>query len=342
VGLLPYEETQVVLESTSDGTRLQGTLSLPEGNSPFPAALLISGAGPQDRDYTAFGHRPFLVLADHLARHGIAVLRMDDRGAGSSEGDATRATLRAVTGDIQAGISFLTAHPKVNRSAVGLIAHSEGGRVAPVAARESGDLAFVVLLAPAVVRPAELGQAQVAAMAAVSDDPLVPVQAALIAMIREALRREPDSERALAAMRAGAATWIASLPAQPAALLDRLWARAEFQAQVELLVQALGTPWNREMFELDPARPLESLAVPVLALYGDLDVQTPHDQGVAALERYWADHPDATIEVLPGLNHFFQHARTGLPAEIPSIEETLAPEVLERVSAWIRARFRRG
>jgi hypothetical protein len=314
-------------------------LSLPEGNGPFPAALLISGAGPQDRDYTAFGHRPFLVLADHLARHGLAVLRMDDRGAGGSAGDATRATLSAVTGDIRAGISLLTAHPQVDPGAVGLIAHSEGGRVAAVAAGESGDLAFVVLLAPAAVPAADLGRAQAAAMAAVSDDPLLPVQAALVAMIREAVRREPHAERALAAIRAGAATWIGSLPAQPAAILDFLWARAEFQAQVEQLVQALGTPWNREMYELDPAPPLESLAVPVLALYGDLDVQAPPDQGVAALERYWVDHPDATIEVLPGLNHFLQHARTGLPAEIPGIEETLAPEVLERVSAWIGVRF---
>jgi hypothetical protein len=264
---------------------------------------------------------------------------MDDRGAGGSAGDATRATLSAVTGDIRAGISLLTAHPQVDPGAVGLIAHSEGGRVAAVAAGESGDLAFVVLLAPAAVPAADLGRAQAAAMAAVSDDPLLPVQAALVAMIREAVRREPHAERALAAIRAGAATWIGSLPAQPAAILDFLWARAEFQAQVEQLVQALGTPWNREMYELDPAPPLESLAVPVLALYGDLDVQAPPDQGVAALERYWVDHPDATIEVLPGLNHFLQHARTGLPAEIPGIEETLAPEVLERVSAWIGVRF---
>lgn len=123
----PYRESVVSFASAADGTRLEGTLTTPEGDGPFPAVLLLSGAGAQDRDYTVLGHRFFLVLADHLARRGIAVLRVDDRGAGRSAGDSTQATIAEAIGDIQAAVSLLGAHPSVRADRVGLIAHSEGG-----------------------------------------------------------------------------------------------------------------------------------------------------------------------------------------------------------------------
>lgn len=335
----PYEEVEVSFENPEDGTRLAGTLTLPDGEGPFPAALLLSGAGPQDRDYTVFGHRPFLVLADHLARSGIAVLRLDDRGTGSSAGDATQSTLALAIGDVHAGMEILGRHPRIDPDALGLIAHSEGGRVAPPAAVASDAIAFLVLLAPPVVSAEELGRGQGAATAAVSNDPLVPVQAALIEMIRRTLADEADPERALASIRANASTWMASLAPEVSRITDILWARPEFQAQVEQLVIALGTPWNRSLYDLDPAPPLEALAVPVLALYGDRDLQAPPGQNATALEALWAEHPDAAIEILPGLNHFFQHSDTGLPAEIPDIQETFAPEAMDRISGWIEGRF---
>lgn len=337
----PYEEVEVRIENPSDGTQLAGTLTLPDGEGPFPAALLLSGAGPQDRDYTVFGHRPFLVLADHLARSGIAVLRLDDRGAGGSAGDATLSTLALAIGDVHASIEMLHRHPRIDSGAIGLLAHSEGGRVAPPAAVASHDIAFVILLAPPAVSAGELSRGQAAAAGAVSSDPMVPVQAALIDMIRLKLVDEPAPERALAAIRASAPTWIASLPAEVSRILGILWPRADFQTQVEQLVNALGTPWNRSLYGVDPGPPLAALRVPVLTLYGDRDVQAPPAQNATALQAHWLDHPDATIEILPGLNHFFQHSETGLPSEIPSNDETFAPEALTRISGWIENRFAR-
>ncbi|MEX1256925.1 MAG: alpha/beta hydrolase [Gemmatimonadota bacterium] len=335
----PYDEVEVSLENPQDGTRLAGTLTLPDGEGPFPAVVLLSGAGPQDRDYAVFGHRPFLVLADYLARRGIAALRLDDRGTGGSAGDATRSTLALAIADVRAGVQVLGRHPRIDPGALGLVAHSEGGRVAPFAAAASDNIAFVVLLAPPVVSAAELSQGQAATTAAVSNDPLVPVQAALIDMIRRTLADESDPERALASIRANASSWMASLSPEVSRIMGILWARPEFQAQVEQLVIALGTPWNRSLYDQDPAPPLEALDVPVLALYGDRDLQVPPAQNATALEALWAEHPDARVEILPGLNHFFQHADTGLPAEIPDIEETFAPEAMDRISGWIEGRF---
>jgi pimeloyl-ACP methyl ester carboxylesterase len=208
-----------------------------------------------------------------------------------------------------------------------------------VAAAEIDEIAFLVLLAPPAVSASELGVGQAEAMAAVSDDPLISIQTVLVGMLREALLEEPDPARALSAIRANAGDWIESLPANQAPILERLWALPQFQSQVEQLVGALGTPWNQEMFRLDPGPPLSALEIPVLALFGDKDVQAPPGQSVPVLVRHWASHPDATVETLPGLNHFFQRSDTGLPAEIPGIQETLAPQAMARMSDWITERF---
>lgn len=335
----PYSETDVAYASLADGTPLTGTLTVPQGEGPFPAALLISGAGPQDRNYDALGHRPFLVLADHLARRGIAVLRVDDRGTGGSGGDAAQASVADVLGDLGAGVELLRSDSRIDAGAVGLIAHSEGGRVAPIAAGEIEGLAFLVLLAPPAVGARDLAEAQAEAAMEVSNDPLIAVQTALIAMIREAVGEDPDPDAAMATILDGWDNWLETLPTDEARTLGALRAQEPFLAQVEQLVAALGAPWNRELYRLDPAPPLRSLDVPVLALYGDRDRQAPAGRNIPVLETAWLDHPDATIQVLPGLNHFFQHAQTGLPAEIPQIEETLAPEALEIVSSWIGERF---
>lgn len=331
----PYSEALVSFANAADGTRLEGTLTLPAGEGPIPAVLLLSGAGAQDRDYTALGHRFYLVLADHLTRHGIAVLRVDDRGAGGSGGDNSRMALADAVGDVRAGLTWLADHARIDATRVGLIAHSEGGRVAPAVADESDLVAFLVLLAPPAVGAEALVAGQAAAAGA---DPVALAQSALMVMIRQRLRQEPDPDRALADVTAGFEAWLSALPPDQARVMRILWAREPFRQQVRTLVAALGTPWNRSLFSVDPAPALRALDVPTLALYGDRDRQTPPAQQVPALESYWAGHADATIRILPGLNHFFQHAETGLPDEIPRLDETLAPEALEAVREWVRDR----
>jgi uncharacterized protein len=335
----PYRDSVVSFTSAADGTRLEGTLTTPGGAGPFPAVLLLSGAGAQDRDYTVFGHRFFLVLADHLARRGIAVLRVDDRGAGRSAGNSTQATIAEAIGDVQAAVSLLRAHPSVKADRVGLIAHSEGGRVAPVAVGRSEGIAFLVMLAPPAVSAEELIARQATDAGA---DPATMAEAALLLMIRQRVQDEPDVERALARVVGGLDDWMMSLPQDQARVMRAVSGREPFRQRLAQLVTALATPWNRSLFALDPAPPLKVLDVPVLALYGDRDRQAPPVQNVPVLERHWASHRDATVRVLPGLNHFFQHAETGLPTEIPQIGETLAPSALEAIADWIATRFVRA
>jgi uncharacterized protein len=336
---IPYTEIEVSYASGADGTTLAGTLTLPEGDGPFPAALLMSGAGPQNRDYEVFDHRPFRVLSDHLARAGIAVLRMDDRGVGGSGGDASLASVADIMGDLEAGLAFLGSHERVEAGAVGIVAHSEGGRVAPEAAAASTRTRFLVLLAPPVLRARDQARVQAIATVEVSDDPLVEVQAALVARIRETVRDEPDPATATSLVFDDWEEWLDTLPADQAQTLRALRSRDPFVDQVEQLVVALATPWNRELYDLDSTPSLSAVQMPVLALYGDLDRQAPPRWNIPILQGTLTGHPDATIRVLPGLNHFFQHAETGLPAEIQAIDETLAPEAMAAVSGWINARF---
>jgi len=143
----PYKEEEVVYENKEAGITLAGTLTLPRQECPFPAVLLISGSGPQDRNETLLGHRPFLVLADYLTRRGIAVLRVDDRGVGESTGNISQATSEDFATDVLAGIEYLKNRKEINPMQIGLIGHSEGGFIAPMVAVQSPDVAFIVLMA---------------------------------------------------------------------------------------------------------------------------------------------------------------------------------------------------
>ena len=143
----PYIEEEAIYENKKAGITLAGTLTLPSEKGPFPAVLLITGSGPQDRNETIYGHYPFMVLADYLTRQGIAVLRVDDRGVGESTGDFSLATSEDFASDVLAGIEYLKTRKEINPEQIGLIGHSEGGLIAPMVAIKSPDVAFIILMA---------------------------------------------------------------------------------------------------------------------------------------------------------------------------------------------------
>jgi hypothetical protein len=335
----PYTEKEAAYQNEVDGTRLAGTLTLPEGDGPFPAALLLTGSGAQDRDESLMGHKPFLVIADYLSRRGIAVLRVDDRGVGGSAGNVMDATIADNVRDAAAAVGFLRGHPRIDPRRVGLIGHSEGGWVAPALALELDDVAFVVMLAGPAVSPYDLLAAQTRAVLEASGDVLVEEQVALSRGMLDVIREEPDDERAIAAMRQTVAAWLLALPPDVAAQVRAQTGNEAYQAQLTQSMRTQTTPWFRGLLAYDPMPALAALDVPALALFGERDLQVPPAQSVPALEAIWADHPDATIHTFPGLNHLFQHAETGLIAEYAQIEETFAPEALEMVAGWIERRF---
>jgi alpha-beta hydrolase superfamily lysophospholipase len=338
----PYDAEAVRFTNAAAQVELAGTLTLPHGDGPFPAVALVTGSGPQDRDQTLFGHKTFLVLSDHLTRAGIAVLRYDDRGVGESGGDFAAATSIDFADDAAAAVEFLKRHPRVNAGAVGLIGHSEGGLIAPlVATGTSGatraDLAFAVLLAPPALSGEALLYLQGAAIAHAggATDSAISVgrrvQERIFAVIRAAdddvLRREALREVFRQIVDEMGPADRAAQGIQPGQ--DSVW--------IERQVGLVGTAWFRTFLMYDPRPTLEQLTIPTLAVFGGLDLQVPPEGNRAELSAALAaaGNKRSTVTVFPELNHLLQTARTGSPAEYGTIRETLAPAVLDAVTAWI-------
>jgi pimeloyl-ACP methyl ester carboxylesterase len=339
-GDVPYRTDSVRLVPPGSGVELSGTLAVPEGEGPFPAVLFVSGSGAQPRDGEVAGHRPFLVMADRLARRGVASLRLDDRGTGGSAGDHDATPLSRSAADVLAGARWLAEREAVAPGRVGLVAHSEGGLVASLAAaRSPAALGFVVLLAPPAVPADSLMPAQNRAIgeAAGLSEAVVREQNRVTRRIFSILREEPDAGAALEAIRRAVKEGVAELPDRHRREFRQLMGRSRAARRA---YTRMTTTRFRSYLALDPDTVHARLETPVLALYGSLDLQVPPRQSLPALAAQLARAPtdDVTIRVLPGLNHLLQPARSGLPGEYGRIEETTAPEVLRAVSGWIAAR----
>jgi len=318
----PYRTEQVVVQS-APGVKLAGTLTLPPGKGPFPAAVMITGSGAQDRDETILGHKPFAVIADRLTRDGIAVLRVDDRGFAQSTGDFATATDDDFAVDAAANVAFLRRRPDIDPARIGLIGHSEGGLVAPKVAARDRKLAFIVLMAGPGVPLSEVLRAQRAALApamGLSPDEIRTTQA-LIDHVIAAMRGAKDEADARArALKVIEAEGSAAIRARGPAMS---------------LAAQLSSGWMRNLVDYDPAPTLAKVKCPILALNGSKDGQVPPQQNLPAIRAATRGNPDTTIVELPGLNHLFQTAKTGAVGEYADIEETVAPIALDTISAWI-------
>lgn len=328
----PYKSEEV--SYTNGDVKLAGTLTIPEGPGPFPAALLITGSGAQDRDEALLGHKPFLVLSDHLTRNGIAVLRVDDRGVGGSTGSVEASTTADFAQDALAGVRFLKKHAKIAPDRVGLIGHSEGGVVAPLAASQSTDVAFVVMLAGTGVLGAEVLalQSERISRAGGMSEENIKREADIMRRSIEAMRSEKDPAVRDARLRQlGKEALALQSPEEQAGGDDFLDAQ----------VKQVTSNWFRYFLDYDPRPALRKVKVPVLVLNGELDLQVIADQNIPEIEKALkeAGNPDVTIRRLPGLNHLFQPAKTGSPAEYAASDVTMDPSVLDLVTKWIRERF---
>lgn len=308
---------------------LAGTLTLPEGTGPFPAAVMITGSGGQDRDETMLGHKPFAVIADYLTRHGIAVLRFDDRGVGESKGDYGAATSADLATDANAAFAWLAARPQIRKDAIGFIGHSEGGMIGPIAMADNPDVAFLVMLAGPGTNLEQLMLSQrrllgsQMGMSEAQLDKAEPVMSALFKAVAEADTVAAGREAALAVM----------TPEAKAAL----GMPAEMDGSV--VVNQVSGPWFQYFLKYDPAPKLARIKVPLLALNGALDRQVPPAENLAAIRAATKANPDVTLVELPGLNHLFQDAQTGAIGEYATIEETISPAALELMGTWITERF---
>ena len=329
----PYVVEEVVFRNPQEGFSLAGTLTKPEGPGPFPAAVLITGSGPQDRDSDIFGHKPFAVIADHLTRNGMAVLRYDDRGVGHSAGSQHGATTGDLAVDAKAGFDALAVRPDIDSARIGFIGHSEGGLIAPLAYTNGAEAAFIVLLAGpgepgATLLPAQsrlIGEANDLAPALV--DWQAELQEAAIAVLAD----EPDDDAAADHL------WdvaMAATESYPGGL------PAEAAESVAVSLTTMADPWWRFFFFHDPAAELTEVDAPVLALNGTLDTQVPvYNLDLVAEALAAGGNTAFETHALEGLNHLFQPATTGSPTEYALIETTIDPGVLDLITTWLTTLF---
>src|SRR5262245_15362692 len=278
----PYEEIEVAYENKKGGVKLAGALTVPRSRGPFPAVLLITGSGAQDRDETILEHKPFLVLADYLTRRGIVVLRVDDRGVGGSTGKTSEATSADLADDVLAGVELLKGRKEINACRIGLIGHSEGGIIAPLVASRSGDVAFIVLLAGTGLPGDEILYLQAAAILklAGADADLLAKQKAVQERIFALVRKEKDNAVAEKRIRATVEEYISQLTKEEKkGGLESLAGLAGVDAQVQMVV----SPWFRHFLDYDPRPALRKVTCPVLALNGEKDVQVPANVNLQAI-----------------------------------------------------------
>ncbi len=317
-----YRIEEVTFSNEKEGNTLTGTLTIPAGEGPFPALVLVSGSGQQNRDEELMNHRPFWVIADYLSRRGVAVLRYDDRGMGGSTGEVLNATSLDFSYDAEAAFDFLRNRKEINASQVGILGHSEGGIINFMVAERRPEVAFLVSLAGPAVNGIEVLKEQQAAIlrAQGMSEEMVQFSGNANAQLLDIIEASSDREEADTLLRQ----------------LLKGWGYNE-----ELTEQTIGqmaSPWMYYFLKYDPTDAIVKTTCPALLLNGSKDLQVLASQNLPAYERIIAEHgkTNLTLRELPDLNHLFQHCETGSPNEYFTIEETISPEVLERIVEFVK------
>lgn len=336
----PYYEEEVVFRNEKHRIRLAGTLTLPQRQGPFPAVMLITGLGPHDRNEDMFGHKPFLVLADHLTRLGIAVLRVDDRGVGQSTGNFTEATSEDFAADALAGVEYLKTRNDIARGKIGLLGHSEGGLIAAMVAAQSSDVAFVVMMAGPGLNGDQivLGAGGAEFKGGWMSDQLVADIRAAQERIFAIIKHERNRDVAETKIRKDAKTFQAlAVRIRTEAPKSKRKTAEIVAGAIEGQIPLLLSRWFRFYLTYDPRTALIKVKCPVLALNGEKDIQVPAKENLEAIRKALESggNTDYTILTLPNLNHLFQTAETGAISEYAQIEETLSVVALDTVSNWI-------
>jgi len=345
VGPRPYVEREVQFASLSPGIRVAGALTIPPGDGPHPAVVLISGSGAQDRDESIAGHRPFLVLADHLTRRGYAVLRTDDRGIGASNGRVLDASLEDLAADVHGALRFLRSQPMIDAGRVGLLGHSEGGYVAPLVASRDTAVRFLVLLAGPAVSGRSLLLAQYAALlrAAGESAHAVRVDSAMLHAVFDVIDRRPTASDLAPMVDRAVAQWLRDLPSDDRSVaITKLQQRSA--AQDSASIALWNSTWFRSFYFHEPDRALSAIRSPVLALFGERDLQVPATQNALAIRRWFTGRRADLLDsrVLPTLNHLMQPSSSGLLEEYRQIDLTIAPLALDVITSWLQKNVEGG
>ncbi len=329
-----YKIEDVTFSNKKDKVNISGTITLPNSNEQHPAVILIAGSGPNDRDETIFGHKPFWVIADYLTRNGIAVLRYDKRGVGKSTGRYETATTKDFAEDAKAAIAYLKSRADIDKSSIGIIGHSEGGIIAPMIASKQKDVKFIVLMAGMGTKGIDLIMEQ-----------------NKIGMEHQNIEQENIDELLKLTQQTleGLSQWKGT-DNDRTALRDEinlLWEKTPLIQKMKLNkdqyirsnLNTLSSPWFREFLQINPKEYLSKVKCPVLAINGEKDTQVVANENIEIIKASLAEGGNNNFETIiyPNLNHLFQESHTGHVGEYATIEQTISPEVLSDILLWIKS-----
>ena len=333
-GPIDYHVEEVSFENKVEKFNLAGTLTYPKGEGPFPAVILVSGSGPQDRNEEILEHKPFLVIADYLTNQGFAVLRYDDRGTAQSKGDFSTATSVELSQDAESALDFLKENPKINASKICITGHSEGAMIAVMLAARRKDIHSITLLAGPGIQGGDLlllQQYLINKANGISEKSnkamqrynrkiyeiiqeqkcLSDAKPILEKKIRRTLKKAKESE-------------LKGYPSK--------------EALIQESINTICNPWMFYFIKYNPKSDLEKVSCHVLALNGSKDLQVPPKENLGAMKQFIPKSDKSQIfKELPNLNHLFQECETGNPMEYGKIEQTLQPEVLKVMSDWLKS-----
>ena len=317
----PYYSEDVKFENPGAKITLAGTLTLPKKDGFFPVVVLITGSGPQNRNEELLGHKPFLVLSDHLTRNGIGVLRFDDRGVGESGGKFSAATTEDFATDVRSAVDYLKTRKDVKKNKIGLIGHSEGGVIAPIVAANSKDIAFIVLLAGT----------------GIPGDEILLLQKELIERAAGASEAEIQSGQKLNKGAFAIIKTTSNSNEVDGKLLTYYKQNQIPEKIAHTMSDQLSAAWMQYFIKYDPSLILKKVKCPVLAVNGENDLQVPAKVNLDAIRKALenAGNKKVTIKLFPKLNHLFQESVTGSPAEYETIEQTFSPAALKEISDWL-------
>ncbi len=324
----PYSEEEVQIPNKKANIVLSGTLTYPKEGKPFRAVILITGSGAQNRDEEILFHKPFKLIADYLSKNNIAVLRLDDRGVGKSTGNFATATTFDFASDIESAYEFLKKRPDIDSKRIGLIGHSEGSAVAAILASENKKVAFVISLAGMGVSGKETLLEQNKRLFELQgvDQRLINVRLLILKEVFDTFNKV-SKEAFPACVPEIVRKHTASLSEEEKTSLGM------GKKEVSILILQLNQPWWRTFLTLEPCQYFQKTKCPVLAINGEKDFQVDAKLNLEAIKK--CGGKETTIVYMPGLNHLFQHCKTGSSKEYGVIEETFSPEALEIIKSWI-------
>jgi len=329
----PYKAEDVKFDNKIDNITLAGTLTMPQEGKKFPAVVLISGSGGQNRNEEILEHKPFLVIADYLTRNGFAVLRYDDRGIAESKGNYSTATTEDFAADALSAVEFLKTRNEINHIRIGLIGHSEGGMIAPMVSVQSDDVAFIVLMAGIGIPGDSILYLQgelIQRAEGTSEEEILNslrIQRKLFKMIKEINDDEMLKSKISETFRED----YASLSDEDKNKMG------DPEVYLQMQMKTITSPWFKYFVRFDPVPTFEKVKCPVLAINGEKDLQVPPKENLSAIENALKKGGNENVEVkmLTGLNHLFQTSSTGAVSEYGQIEETISPTALETILNWL-------